>query len=169
MSDSPLSGKAAADEEPVTHNSISSAAILLPSTRRWVDAVLAVVDHDSDTRTVAEWCRTAGKSASCIRSICVMQGVRPKPSLNFGRILRLVVRDEVDLIWQHLSVDDPRTVRRILKMAGIESPPAPVFTPTALQFIQSQRYILAPLCREAIATVMLERLNRAPLVRTLHR
>lgn len=127
------------------------------ATRRWVDAVFALVDSDVDVRTVGEWGRIVGASDSVMRSICTMQGVTPKPSLTFSRVLRLIVRREVDLIWQCLDVDDPRTVRDIITMAGLTVSTGPV---TVEHFLACQRYIVNTHCCEAVSALWSGRRGR---------
>jgi len=118
---------------------------------RWINAVWVVVDRDCDTRTVGEWGRVCGASLGALRSICVMQNVRPKPSLTFARVLRVVARQELRHIRDTLEVDDPRTLRTILAASGLADDDRR--RPRSMgvdEFLRAQRIITEPACCEAV-------------------
>lgn len=96
------------------------------ATFRWVRTVLAVVDHSDDVKTIPAWGRLAGVSPSVIRSICLLAGTAPKQSLDFARIMRLITHRQLERIAESLSVDDPRTLRRLLVAGGIRRSTPPL-------------------------------------------
>lgn len=113
---------------------------------RWaamVDSVLGAVD---DPRTLVEWGRLCGLSASSIKVRCRTAGLRPKTALDFCRLLRIVVSDEPGTrdrrTLGQLDIIDERTIRRLLRRVGISS--AVLTGATPCQFLASQVLITEP-------------------------
>jgi hypothetical protein len=88
---------------------------------RWARTVLAVRMAHEDPRTIAEWGRFLGVSSGTLRAWCYMAGVSPRMSLCLARTLRAALLapkaqcDPGDL----LDVRDPRTLKRLLRSAGL--------------------------------------------------
>jgi len=87
---------------------------------RWVGLVIAATEANGDPRTLARWARLAAVSESSLRLYCYTAGVRPKPSLDFARLARLLRRTGNGL-WEpafHLDVADLRTLQALLARGG---------------------------------------------------
>lgn len=89
------------------------------ASKRWAGVVLAVVRSENDTRSVADWAELTGISASTLRSICARQRTLPKATLTFGRLLRLVARQQLHDAAELLEADDIRTIQGMLARSGI--------------------------------------------------
>jgi len=104
-----------------------------------------ILDAEQDPRTLAEWGRHVGASASKLRSRCAAAGQGAKTSLDFARLLRLVVRSQAaGNGWDpavELSSCDPRTVQALLNQAGLESIPLGSTPPSVTFFLGHQRFV----------------------------
>lgn len=59
---------------------------------RWVDAIVAVIDTESDPRTVDCWANLVGASPSALRAWCDVAEIGAKRSLDLARVLRAAWR-----------------------------------------------------------------------------
>ena len=113
--------------------------------QRWVSVVLPVLDAERDPRTLAEWGRHVGASASTLRSRCAAAGQGAKASLDFARLLRLVVRAQAaGSGWDpavELSSCDPRTAQALLGQAGLLNIPPGSTPPSVTFFLDGQRLV----------------------------
>jgi hypothetical protein len=88
---------------------------------RWTRIVEAVLRSATDVRTLDAWAHEAAVSESVIRVWCKTAGLSPKLTLDFARLLRIVVRGEGSPAqpFEVLDVTDERTMRRLLATGGI--------------------------------------------------
>lgn len=87
---------------------------------KWGTAVCAVAASEADVRTVRAWAALVNMSVSSLRETCSLVGINAKTSLDFSRILRVVVKSPHR--WQpefYLDVSDRRTLRRLTQPAGL--------------------------------------------------
>jgi len=110
---------------------------------RWVAIVVPVIGAAGDPRTLDEWGRLCGLSSSGIKARCRAAGIRPKLVLDFCRLLRVVTSDhagssERRLLGQ-LNIVDERTLRSLLRRAGIST--ANLTSVTPREFLWSQRLV----------------------------
>lgn len=110
---------------------------------RWAAMVGPVLGALEDPRTPVEWGRLCGLSASSIKVRCRVAGIRPKLALDFCRLLRVVTFDapgstERRILGQ-LNIIDERTMRRLLRRAGISA--ATLTGATTAEFLWSQRLV----------------------------
>jgi len=92
-----------------------------PASHRWAAMVAGVLGLDRDIRTVEEWARVLGMSPAAIKCRCGNAGVSAKDTLDFARLLRVIVRRETEH-WPPrdvLDIVDPRTLRRLFERGGI--------------------------------------------------
>ena len=113
--------------------------------QRWVSLIVPVLDAERDPRTLAEWGRQVGASASTLRSRCAAAGQGAKASLDFARLLRLVVRlqaagDNWDPAAE-LSSCDPRTAQTLLSRGGFRGVLPGSTPPSVTFFLDHQRFV----------------------------
>ena|SRR5690349_9326037 len=112
--------------------------------RRWADSVLAVIDSETDPRTLQMWARCAGASVGALRARCRAAGVATRDSLYFARILRAVVLAHATAYWEPmnlLDIADSRTLRRVFIRSRLrESGPPPALE----TFIAMQGFVTSP-------------------------
>jgi hypothetical protein len=83
--------------------------------------VVGVLDLDRDIRTLDEWARVLGMSPASIKCRCGNAGISAKDTLDFARLLRVILRRESEH-WPPrdvLDIVDPRTLRRLFDRGGI--------------------------------------------------
>lgn len=87
---------------------------------RWT---VAIAVASKDTRTLEQWARLVGASTQTIFQRCSRSGVRAKPLLDLGRILRIsrLCSTGLESPFDHLSSLDARTVDALLGRAGLTS------------------------------------------------
>jgi DNA-binding response OmpR family regulator len=96
------------------------AALTSYSARRWVDLVVRGVYLADDPKTVRAWCRAVGVARGTLQKRCDAVGVTPKNSLDFVRLLRVMIQ-HTGQPWdlqRWLDIADDRTVRALLQRAG---------------------------------------------------
>lgn len=126
---------------------------------RWTAMVGPVLRAPEDPRTLVDWGRLCGLSASGIKVRCRVAGIRPKLALDFCRLLRIVTHDEPASrerrILGQLNIIDERTMRQLLRRAGIST--ATLTTGTLSDFLSSQCVVTEPdylsALRERLANV----------------
>ena len=108
---------------------------------RWARVVARVIDAPSDPKTLQGWGRVVGASPGTLKNWCRMVGLPSKRSLDFARVLRAVVRHEIDGFapQDSLDVSDRRTLRRLLALAGLNGGSSVL--PRVEEFIRAQRFI----------------------------
>jgi DNA-binding response OmpR family regulator len=90
---------------------------------RWAQAVADFIGAREDARTLGQWARSVGLSASTLRTCCQMAGVSAKRALTLARLVRAVYQSR-HVTWQprqRLNVTDPRTLHRILASGGLSA------------------------------------------------
>ena len=88
---------------------------------RWAQSVVGVVDCPFDPKTVALWARAIGVSEGSLRDRCRAAQCRPKPSLDFARLLRAVVKSQGNG-WDPfnlLDIVNERTMKNLLRRGGV--------------------------------------------------
>ena len=138
---------ASADSPVLAPNSVSGYA-----SERWLRLVGVVLTVDADLRTVNAWGREAGVSPAALRARCRAVGVTAKRSLEFARILRIIIRhpNREQSAFEVLDVVDKRTMGRLLRTAGIESLDT-VHWPSLAEYVDNQAFIRDPLLVRAVA------------------
>jgi hypothetical protein len=123
------------------------------ASERWCRIVAVVVQCDTDVRTLEAWAYQAGHSAGVIRAWCRAAGLSPKRSLDFARLLRVVVRNagRPASPFELLDVADDRTMRRLLATGGIA--PSMESWPEVATYLSCQRFIDHPALLEKIAAI----------------
>ena len=88
--------------------------------RRWATAIARMIDLPGDPKTLSAWGRAIGVSRGTLKNWCRTNGLSSKRSLDFGRLLRAVIRQNAHGIRpeQSLDVVDQRTLSRLLSFAG---------------------------------------------------
>ena len=84
--------------------------------------VTRIATQPTDVRTVKEWCRVVGVSATSLRVQCDLAGLRAKDALDFGRVLRAVLlsAEHGRRVADFLDVHDNRTLRTLFLKGGIK-------------------------------------------------
>jgi ActR/RegA family two-component response regulator len=117
---------------------------------RWVDIVLRTIDVDADPHTVAHWARAVATSAGTIRSWCRAAHLEVKPSLNFSRMLRVVMRcDGCTPIGDLLNIVDTRTLVGFLKLGDASARPCQLPMDVD-EFFRRQRWIADPFVQRKV-------------------
>ena len=91
------------------------------SARRWVELVVRGVYLTDDPKTVRLWCRAVGVARGTLQKRCDAVGVTPKNSLDFVRLLRVMIQ-HTGQPWDlqsWLDIADDRTVGALLQRAGL--------------------------------------------------
>jgi hypothetical protein len=91
------------------------------ATERWAHAVVKVVTHAEDTRTVEQWGRLVGASRGTLGTWCRVARVSPRRSLDLARLLRALTVTRGNLLEIHdvMDIVEPRTLQRLLGRAGL--------------------------------------------------
>jgi hypothetical protein len=136
--------------------SVSPFALVGPASRRWAIIIAATLQLDRDVRTIDDWAREVGMGRAAIKCRCTNAGTSAKDSLDFARLLRVVLRHDTSGWPLHdvLDVVDPRTLRRLLDRAHID--PSTRLAPTLDEFLEKQTFVTS---QPLIAAVRVE-LNR---------
>jgi len=127
------------------------------ASERWWRIVTVVVQSETDVRTLDGWAYQAGHSAGVIRAWCRAAGLSPKRSLDFARLLRVIVRNagRPASPFELLDVADDRTMRRLLGTGGIATPRME-YWPRVETYLTQQRFIQDPALLEKIAALCTE-------------
>jgi hypothetical protein len=112
---------------------------------------MTVCHANSDTSTVREWVRALGTSERRFRDVCSVLNLAPKASLDFARMLRLVVRDKVVTLDNELAAGDIRTIRRLMDQAGLQQGVAELDLAT---YLARQRFVASAECLHELAKAL---------------
>lgn len=116
---------------------------------RWANAMRAAIDARADPRTVELWAGFANASKATLRSWCRTAGLPTQRSLLLARALRAVIRALA--LGGHpadfLDIADRRTLKKLLRLAGIDGPQWDVRTVLARQQLVRNRVAMAELER----------------------
>ena len=87
----------------------------------WVSMVVRVLESPLDVKTIPDWARLAGKSATSLKLRCRLAGLSAKESLDFSRLLRAFLLCEEDRreVLEFVDIRDPRTFHRVLSRFGL--------------------------------------------------
>ena len=90
---------------------------------RWVQAMAGAIAAAHDPRTLELWARELHTSVGALRSWCQCAAVPARRSLALARALRAtrLANASGDRPEEFLDVADPRTARRLLKLAGVSA------------------------------------------------
>lgn len=127
-----------------------------PAARRWADLVVRGAYFVDDLRTVSSWCRGVGLGRSTLKAWCKAAGVKPKVSVDFIRLLRLVIHHagEPWVLQRRLDTIDERTADALIRRAGFSRDS---LIPYLDSFISQQRLVIPT---ELVAALH-ERLTRS--------
>jgi hypothetical protein len=128
------------------------------ATRRWVRAVLGILDCTFDPKTIDAWGSFIGASSSAIRQWCRSAGVRPKASLDFARVLRAVVVSQGRTwdLYNLLDVVDERTMRNLLFRGGLPGLMDSAEPPETQRYLADQRFVSRQPAVQAVAASLRE-------------
>ena len=108
-----------------------------------------------DPKTILVWCRASAVAHSTLKKRCEAVDVTPKDSLDFTRLLRVVIRHACEpwdlLSW--LDIVDGRTERSLRERAGFRLDCSNV--PGLESFLSTQRLIVRSELVEAIRSKIL--------------
>ena len=92
---------------------------------RWAMHVLKACEADGDLKTLGAWAAFAGLSPSSLCEICRLVGIQPLLARDLTRILSAVLRScrNGSRIDQLLDISDRRTLRRLMRRAGLSADP----------------------------------------------
>jgi DNA-binding response OmpR family regulator len=125
-------------------NADESGAPIAHAAARWAAVVVKTIDSPVDPKHFRRWGRCVGASPGTLRRWCRSAGLSPKRSLDFARLLRVVVRsrdrDRQPRPEHLLDAIDARTLRRLLRM-GREPAVELGFPQTIDEFLTRQRWI----------------------------
>ena len=117
--------------------------------RRWARAVLVVAVQPDDIALIDDWGRRAGASRGAIKAWCLAHEVTANDSLDFARLLRLVIQG-AGRLWNPahwLNVIDKRTRARLLARGGLN---ANERLPSLETFLHRQHYVQQAVLLEAL-------------------
>ena len=103
--------------------SIPSGDLHMHASSRWADAVVRIISSQSDPKTISEWGHLINVSGGALRNWCRTAGLEPKKSLDFGRVLRAVMRHKASSVLPQdlLDVSDLRTLSRLLTLGDMRA------------------------------------------------
>ena len=110
---------------------------------RWASLIIRAIDCPNDPRNLTAWGRFVGASVPTLRARCAAIDTSTKASLDFARLLRVIVIANGST-WDpsvQLDVHDLRTLRRLLNDGGIARLPAGVAAPPLGHFFDRQRLV----------------------------
>jgi hypothetical protein len=108
---------------------------------RWAMLVVQACRSDGDLKTLADWAAFVGVSYSSLCEACRLVDVRPRDARDLARVLRAIVGSMRDRLDPGLLLDvrDRRTLRTLLKKAGID-----VKAGVSVEgFLNSQQFVAA--------------------------
>jgi hypothetical protein len=88
--------------------------------------IARALQADEDPRTLPMWCRAAAVSVRTLQYACTSVKVSPTACRDLARLLRLATRP-LDGAWDPFAQlnADPRTVRQLLRLAGVSGDSSP--------------------------------------------
>jgi hypothetical protein len=113
---------------------------------QWARLVVSAVVSSEPLTGFTGWAAIVRLSARTLRNRCYAAGLRGKPSLDFARVLRVLVAEEGVVVREQqavrlsdrLEVYDPRTIARLARVSGIgEREPIP----SVSTFLDRQQFI----------------------------
>jgi CheY-like chemotaxis protein len=121
--------------------------------RRWATVVLAMTKADDDIPTVAAWGAEVGVAHATLKTWCSVAGVHAGDSLNFARLMRIVVTHQGRKCDWHnaLAVVDARTMVKLLRRANLSRDST---VPSLSTFLSGQRFITSAILIDAIQTLL---------------
>jgi len=117
---------------------------------RWAEAMVALIDSPIDVRTIEYWGRAIAVSPGALRNWCAVARLSPRRSLVLARLLRATLLS-AGRPWEPrhvLDVAEPRTLRRMLRLGGLES----TMAPTVGQLLSAQTLISDSFALDALRT-----------------
>lgn len=111
-----------------------------PIAERWASLVLQVMQSDSDPKTMNHWAHTVCVSRTALCECCRLVHVLPHDARDFARIARAIYHS--DGRWEPeavMDIADTRTLKKLLRRAGLDGPIAEA--PTLASFVERQQWI----------------------------
>jgi FixJ family two-component response regulator len=132
----------ALNSRPPTRAAVAeeAAALTAHAAARWATVVVKTIDSPTDPKHFHGWARCVGASAGTLRRWCRSARLSPKRSLDFARLLRVVVHRRQASPEHLLDAVDVRTLSRLLKL-GRETSGEMRFPRTVDEFLNDQRWI----------------------------
>ena len=123
---------------------------------RWADLVARGAYFVDDLKNVSTWCRGVGLGRSTLKAWCKAAGIKPKASVDFIRLLQLVIHHagEPWSLQHRLDTIDERTAEALIRRAGLSRD---LLIPDIDSFMSQQRLIIPT---ELVAALN-ERLKRS--------
>lgn len=124
------------------------------ATDRWLITIAVVLACDRDVRTLPAWAHEAGLSSGVIAARCRAVGVTAKASLDFTRLLRLIINSggRPPRAFEVLDVVDTRTMQRLLSTGGMGTVASPRW-PSVADYLDHQGFIRAPQLLQSVASL----------------
>jgi CheY-like chemotaxis protein len=128
---------------------------------RWAWLVLRACDAEHDPKTVSEWAADVGVSYSGLTASCRLVHVRLHYTRDLARILRVLVRNagRTRSAELQLNVNDHRTLKTLLRRAGLDSSADQTVSPA--EFLRHQRFIDPAHDALCVLETMLDSVRRA--------
>ena len=122
-----------------------------PAATRWVSLIDAIIFLPHDVATISGWSRLAAKSQGVIKTWCAAADISAGDSLDFVRLLRVVIRHAgCHPDWHNmLDIIDQRTLRRLLERSGVGDVDR---IPDVATFLERQRLVSSPALLAAVDT-----------------
>jgi hypothetical protein len=119
---------------------------------QWARLVAAAVVSTEPLTSFSDWAAIVRLSARTLRNRCHAAGLRGKPSLDFTRVLRVVVTEQEGVrLSDQLEVYDARTIARLARASGIgEREPIP----SVRTFLHHQQFICDPQAVHLVAALL---------------
>jgi len=123
---------------------------------RWASVVVPLIDSPSDVRTLTMWARCVAVSTGTIRNWCHTAHLSARHSLQFGRLLRTVVRHRLHgtPTEELLDVVDARTLTKLLRLGRSDAPATSRLPATIESFLTEQRWIINAAALEVVITLL---------------
>jgi hypothetical protein len=123
---------------------------------RWAQLVFSAITSTEPLTNFEDWSAIVRLSSRTLRNRCHAAGVRGKHSLDFVRLLRIVVRGQHEGRTESFIYDledvDPRTLARLVRASGADG----AVMPDLRTFLCRQTLITTPAAVQAIASMLVE-------------
>lgn len=119
---------------------------------RWAQLVVAAVTSAEPIASLADWALIVRLSTRTLRNRCRAAGLRAKASLDFTRLLRIVVqysRGSEMRFADALEDYDPRTIARLMHGSGLAESSG---VPDLATFLQHQTFVVHTSALDAVSS-----------------
>ena len=125
-------------------------------------ALLKTLDSPRDLRTIADWGREIGAGTSTLRVWCRAARVSPKASLDLARLLRAILKSQAESARcdpaDFLDIVDQRTLRNLLRRAGVQDMSDRNTPLDCEEFLKRQRLVMSQVALVELARQLENRL-----------